>query len=464
MLGLITIVPLQMWVSFKVVREAQAAEAAAGGPIEKPALDFWFCAASGSTEGIRQHIENGMDVNTRHDIYGATALSMAATYGQAECVQLLIDLGADVNQPNKDGSTPLHSAAFFGRVEISALLLAHGADWSARNEAGDTPLHATQADWRTTKIFAGFLQQQVVREEVEAGRTEIVRMILETGGEEARRTVERVQPRSWKDTAALTIGVLTRFPLFHHLWFLWFLCWLVPMYAVLFWIAGRTGFRGVPSGLRWVINSPARYLWLVPLTMWPQWTMGHGGLGFGPDTSIGLLPVPNVLGYYAIFFGFGIVLYETPDPRGQVGRWWWATLPASLLLLFPIGVEFGTGVLGFRDELTGAEWHRPLFVLLQVMFAWAMTFGFIGLFRKFLSRQRKGVRYLSDSSYWLYLTHLPLVIWLQGAIREWDLPAELKFVGLCAVVSALLLLAYDLVIRYTWVGAMLNGRKVRGDA
>ena len=58
----------------------------------------------------------------------------------------------------------------------------------------------------------------------------------------------------------------------------------------------------------WLVLSPARYLWLVPLTMVPQAFMGAGGASpiFGPDTSAGLLPIPHVLAYYAIFFGFGM--------------------------------------------------------------------------------------------------------------------------------------------------------------
>ena len=75
--------------------------------------------------------------------------------------------------------------------------------------------------------------------------------------------------------------------------------------------------------------------------------------------------------------------------------------------------------------------------------------GLMGLFRVLLSEERRGVRYLSDSSYWLYLAHLP---------------AEVKFVMVSVGVTVLLLLSYQLFIRSTPIGTILNGRKARPSA
>jgi hypothetical protein len=64
-------------------------------------------------------------------------------------------------------------------------------------------------------------------------------------------------------------------------------------------------------------------------------------------------------------------------------------------------------------------------------------------------------------SYCLYLAHLPLVILLQSLIRSWDLPAAVKFWGLMIFASAVLLVSYQLLVRYTPIGTMLNGKRVR---
>ena len=108
-------------------------------------------------------------------------------------------------------------------------------------------------------------------------------------------------------------------PFFHHLWFLWFLCWLVLGFALWAAVVDRWDLNGPPN---WLIVSPVRFLWLILLTMIPQWFMGRIMPVFGPDTSSGLVPIPHVLAYYAIFFGFGVLYYDADDDGGRTGRWW----------------------------------------------------------------------------------------------------------------------------------------------
>lgn len=68
---------------------------------------------------------------------------MSAAYVDKQTVQLLIDLGADVNQRDKRGMSPLDEAALHGNTDVLQLLLNHGADVNASSEYGSTPLHYT---------------------------------------------------------------------------------------------------------------------------------------------------------------------------------------------------------------------------------------------------------------------------------------------------------------------------------
>ncbi|KAK1269806.1 putative E3 ubiquitin-protein ligase XBOS32 [Acorus gramineus] len=81
---------------------------------------------------------------------GITALHMAALYGHAESVQLLLDLGASVSEVTVEdgstidligaGSTPLHYAACGGNAQCCQVLIARGASLTAQNANGWTPL------------------------------------------------------------------------------------------------------------------------------------------------------------------------------------------------------------------------------------------------------------------------------------------------------------------------------------
>ena len=74
------------------------------------------------------------------------------------------------------------------------------------------------------------------------------------------------------------------------------------------------------------------------------------------------------------------------------------------------------------------------------------------------------MRYASDSSYWLYLWHLPLVAACQILVSGWPINVHLKFFLILATAIAILLVVYQLAVRYTWVGAMLNGPRPRPGA
>jgi hypothetical protein len=53
------------------------------------------------------------------------------------------------------------------------------------------------------------------------------------------------------------------------------------------------------------------------------------------------------------------------------------------------------------------------------------------------------------------------VILAQWFVKDLPIPSMLKFVGIVVVISALLLLTYEYLIRYTIIGSVLNGPRKR---
>jgi peptidoglycan/LPS O-acetylase OafA/YrhL len=90
---------------------------------------------------------------------------------------------------------------------------------------------------------------------------------------------------------------------------------------------------------------------------------------------------------------------------------------------------------------------------------WSLVSLTLGLFQRCCARPRAWVRYVADASYWLYLVHLPVVVWLQVAVAETAYPWWAKLAVIVTVTVAGGLLSYDLFVRDTWIGWVLNGRR-----
>ena len=439
--ALITIAPAAYWINEALIEATlQRARDAAPSPLEDSRENIWVAVKTGNREALKVHFANGTDLNTQDPQSGLTALSWTVFAGQLEITEELIKAGADVDGKNRDSTTPLHQAAFMGRDRIARILLQNGADVEAMDDNGETPLKYTQTDW--IGIYERVRDLRVKLDPVKAyyGRTRIATMLTQYESTGKMPNVKD-QNRLWR--------LLTTGSVFAHLWIFWLLCWLVLAFALYATITERRLWRGPPARM---ILSPLRYLWLVPLTMVPQWFMSARGAipNFGPDNFISLIPMPYIPIYYGIFFFYGAFYYDCDDSEGKLGKQWIITMPVALLVVFPV-----TLTLSLSENLLGQYRHIVLLVL-KAMYAWLMVFSLMGISRELISRESRVWRYISDVAYWLYLAHLPLLLLAQEMVRTWHLPAAVKYGLVCFGVTGLLLLIHQFFLRYTFIGTVLN--------
>jgi ABC-type multidrug transport system ATPase subunit len=90
---------------------------------------------------------------------------------------------------------------------------------------------------------------------------------------------------------------------------------------------------------------------------------------------------------------------------------------------------------------------------------WSWTFGLIGAALRFCSSESPARRYLADASYWVYLAHLPVVLFLQALVSQQPWHWTLKFPLVLGTALAFLFATYHLFVRRTFVGVILNGRR-----
>jgi uncharacterized protein len=117
-----------------------------------------LAALKGDLEMCRTLIERDADVNKP----GWAPLHYAATNSHIEVMQLLLGEHAYIDAASPNGSTPLMMAAMYGNASAVKLLLESGADPSLKNDLGLTAIDFAQrvkkAD--SVAIIAAFVRAQ----------------------------------------------------------------------------------------------------------------------------------------------------------------------------------------------------------------------------------------------------------------------------------------------------------------
>ena len=272
------------------------------------------------------------------------------------------------------------------------MLLRNGAKVNAANNRGETPLDVAVLDEGTTRYIASLLQLELNEDGLGRRKTAITESLRQHGATAGRKSG--------------VADLLMQMPLFNHLWFLWFLWWLVLGYAALSALGSRLPSIRLPE---WLVLSPARYLWLIPLTMIPQWFMGDGGIS--PDLRAGYLhraPAdPARVRVLRDLLRLRGGLFRVRRPIRSRRRAMVApALAIGLLVILPLGSALTEGWTGPASYELGPLPRRILTVALQSAYPWLITFGLMGLFRRVCPVESPTMQYLSDSAYWLYLAHL----------------------------------------------------------
>lgn len=250
-----------------------------------------------------------------------------------------------------------------------------------------------------------------------------------------------------------------------HLWFLEMLLILYGSAALAAWAGAKAKLDALlprlDAAFDWFIARSWKPLLLLPPTVLCLWTGPI--LGEVDHAGLRLLPAGRAIAYYGLFFLAGWWLHRRRHQLDALRNWVW--------LYFALAV-FGYLALGacYMSPVKPADpnyWKVRLVGLTGAsLYAWAMTFAVTGWFLRFAGQHRAWIRYLADASYWCYLLHLPLVLWLQVIVAKWPVNGWLKFAFIMAVNVVVLLLTYHWCVRYTWIGRMLNGprEKPKADA
>jgi glucan biosynthesis protein C len=246
-----------------------------------------------------------------------------------------------------------------------------------------------------------------------------------------------------------------------HLWFLEYLLLMLAVYGLVrWWSDGRRGgslpFRDL---LGRVVSSRWRPLLLAVPTTALLWISRHRlGIDAVLDRHNAFLPDPIKFLHHFTFFVVGASLYRVRqhlDRLAQAG-------PFYLALSAPVFVG--------RAWLLGRDWTTPLqgpsalaLAVLGALFAWLVVFGFIGAFLRIFRRSHPAIVYLADSSYWIYLVHMPILGLIQVDLYRVPGHALWKFPVVWVLTLAIGFGSYQTLVRHTAIGGRLSPLPTRID-
>jgi peptidoglycan/LPS O-acetylase OafA/YrhL len=235
-----------------------------------------------------------------------------------------------------------------------------------------------------------------------------------------------------------------------HLWFLYYLLYFYLLIPLCAYLARRSASIG--ERIRKWLASPAAVVFFglyAAATLWP-YRGGQVHEGF-----IFLKPhVPSLL-YYGSFFVFGYLFHHHRSVLQAFVRH--LRLSAGLaLVLFPLSLYLS------HLENTGAQPFAAVHlaaVLAHGLCTWALVYAFIGAALRYFDREAPWILYISQSSYWVFLVHMPIVILACWWLLQFDVPAELKFLAAVGFTTVVCFVTYHYAVQRTWVSVFLNGKR-----
>jgi glucans biosynthesis protein C len=169
-------------------------------------------------------------------------------------------------------------------------------------------------------------------------------------------------------------------------------------------------------------------------------------------TSSSFLPDLFTFLTYAIFFCFGWVVYGSNEDLQIFKRNAASFIGIALILL---AVKWRLFLL---FPILPAYMILPLMAG-QALCIWLLVFGITGLFLKYFNTPSAWGRYISDASYWIYLVHLPLALFIPGMIHPLQIGSIGGFLITGFTTGIVCVLTYDLFVRSSLIGKFLNGRR-----
>lgn len=217
-----------------------------------------------------------------------------------------------------------------------------------------------------------------------------------------------------------------------HLWFIAYLL-MISLVAIGLWLAIQRAPR-LGAGINRAFGQLMRSWWAVPVlaSISALILITKTGWVAGGSASNSLIPAPTLFAYYGFFFLFGWLLSGQGELVNGLKRGAWLRLGAALLIAVPAFALFYdngdfTGNVGTPGVLAEIDELRLYGLFTVGIVCWLTLFGIWGVLARYVRRESRVLRYLSDASFWIYLVHIPFLVALQSSLSTTDLAVPVRW-------------------------------------
>lgn len=233
-----------------------------------------------------------------------------------------------------------------------------------------------------------------------------------------------------------------------HLWFLNYLIYYILLGCIIGFLQNH--FKSTAIEVQNIFNALMKYSFIRPV-IFSFFTFILLILlnSAWPDHQASFIPHWKPLCNYFIFYLFGWLLFSSSSIISSLSKHSWS--------LFFIGLLFFICKIYLYYA---PDQSLYLSAAINSLTVWFFIFGIIGLFMRYLNKFSKTMRYISDASYWIYLIHYPIVIFLTGLFMSSNLPSIFKSSIVFLLTSLFCWMTYKFFVRNSFIGVLLNGKRI----
>ena len=101
--------------------------------------------------------------------------------------------------------------------------------------------------------------------------------------------------------------------------------------------------------------------------------------------------------------------------------------------------------------------HLPV-ALAEAVVAVYLSLYLLIVGKKLLNQRNTTMKWIADSSYWVYLAHMPILLMVQFWLADIEMNMWFKFLISCVATFGIGFISYLVLVRWTALGWMLSGR------